>query len=134
MADEKLFTLEIISPERIFYAEKIQFVEFTTSEGEVGVYKGHVPMTNVLMPGVVTIHESGEVKKAAVMSGFVVILRDKIKIMAEVAEWPDEIDLKRAEEAKIRAERMLKEGGPGVDMMRAETALKKSIIRIGLKN
>lgn len=130
MADERLFELEIVSPERLFYKGLASFVELATSEGEIGVYKNHIPMTSVLVPGVVTIHEENEVKKAAVHSGFVVILKDRIKVMAEIAEWPDEIDEDRANEAKIRAERRLKEGGPGVDMARAEAALKRSLARL----
>ncbi len=130
MAD--LFTLEIISPERIFYKGEVKFLEMTTSEGEIGVYKNHIPMTNILAPGIVTIHEEGEVKEAAVHSGFVVILQDSVKIMAEVVEWPDEIDENRAREAKIRAERRLAEGGEGLDVDRAELALKRSIARIRL--
>ena len=132
MADGKYFDLEIISPERIFYKGEASFVELTTSEGEVGIYKNHVPMTNVIVPGIVTIHEADGIKEAAVHSGFMVILQDSIKIMAEVAEWPDEIDENRANEAKIRAERRLKEGGSGTDMLRAEAALKRSLTRLHL--
>lgn len=132
MAD--VFDLEIISPERIFYEGKVTFVEMTTTEGEIGVYKNHIPLTGVLVPSVVTIHEENDVKQAAVHSGFVVILKDKIKVMAEVAEWPDEIDENRANEAKVRAERRLKDGGPGVDLLRAEAALKRSLIRLSLSN
>ncbi len=132
MADDKYFDLEIISPERTFYKGEASFVELTTSEGEVGIYKNHVPMTNVIVPGIVTIHEADGIKEAAVHSGFMVILQDSIKIMAEVAEWPDEIDENRANEAKIRAERRLKEGGSGVDMLRAEAALKRSLTRLHL--
>ncbi len=132
MADEKMFALEIISPERVFYKGEANFLELTTSEGEIGIYKNHIPMTNVLMPGVVKIHEAAGLKTAAVMSGFVVILKDKVKIMAEVAEWPDEIDKNRAEEAKIRAERRLKDGGSGIDRNRAELALKRSIVRLNM--
>lgn len=128
MAD--VFDLEIISPERVFYEGKATFVEMTTTEGEIGIYKNHIPLTGVLVPCIVTIHEENEEKQAAVHSGFVVILKDKVKIMAEVAEWPGEIDENRAEEAKIRAERRLKDGGPGVDMARAEAALKRSIVRL----
>ena len=102
MAD--VFDLEIISPERVFYEGKATFVEMTTTEGEIGIYKNHIPLTGVLVPCIVTIHEENEEKQAAVHSGFVVILKDKVKIMAEVAEWPGEIDENRAEEAKIRAE------------------------------
>ena len=132
MADDRFFDLEIISPERTFYKGEASFVELTTSEGEVGIYKNHVPMTNVIVPGIVTIHEADGIKEAAVHSGFMVILQDSIKIMAEVAEWPDEIDENRANEAKIRAERRLKEGGAGVDMLRAEAALKRSLTRLHL--
>lgn len=132
MADERLFELEIISPERVFYTGSVNFVELTTSEGEIGVYKNHIPMTNVLVPSIVTIHEENEEKKCAVHSGFVVILKDKVKIMAEVAEWPDEIDANRAKEALVRAERRLKDSGDNVNMVRAEAALKRSIARLSL--
>ena len=132
MADEKYFDLEIISAERTFYKGQVHFLELTTSEGEVGIYKNHIPMTNVVVPGIVTIHEADGVKEAALHSGFMVILQDSVKIMAEVAEWPDEIDENRANEAKIRAERRLKEGGSGIDYVRAEAALKRSIARLNL--
>ena len=132
MADEKYFSLEIISPERTFYKGDVSFLELTTSEGEVGIYKNHIPMTNVIVPGIVTIHEADGVKEAAVHSGFMVILQDSVKIMAEVAEWPDEIDENRANEAKIRAERRLKDKGSGIDVARAEAALKRSLTRLNL--
>ena len=132
MADEKYFDLEIISPERTFYKGQVHFLELTTSEGEVGIYKNHIPMTNVVVPGIVTIHEADGVKEAALHSGFMVILQDSVKIMAEVAEWPDEIDENRAHEAKIRAERRLKEANGGIDYVRAEAALKRSIARLNL--
>ena len=132
MADEKYFSLEIISPERTFYKGEVNFLELTTSEGEVGIYKNHIPMTNVIVPGIVTIHEADGVKEAAVHSGFMVILQDSVKIMAEVAEWPDEIDENRANEAKLRAERRLKDKGSGIDVARAEAALKRSLTRLNL--
>lgn len=133
MADESLFTLEIISPDRVFYEGKASFVEMVTSEGEIGVYKNHIPMTNILVPGIVTIHEADEVKEAAVHAGFVEILPDKITIMAEIAEWPDEIDTDRAEEARNRAEERINSGNSEVNMMRAEAALHRSLTRLELK-
>lgn len=134
MADERLFDLEIISPERVFYTGKVNFVELVTSEGEIGVYKNHIPMTSVLVPGVVTIHEENETKKAAVHSGFVVILKDKVKVMAEIAEWPDEIDVNRANEAKQRAEKRIKDADSSINMARAEAALKRSLARLSAKD
>ena len=58
------------------------------------------------------------------------ILKEKITVMAEVAEWPEEIDLNRAEEARIRAQRRIEEGGEGVNIERAEAALRRSLARI----
>ncbi|WP_024293105.1 ATP synthase F1 subunit epsilon [Lacrimispora indolis] len=130
MAD--LFKLHIITPERKFYEGDASMVELTTTEGEIGVYRNHIPMTAIVAPGVLKIHEEGGVKEAALMSGFIEILPEKIVIMAEVAEWPGEIDASRAEEAKVRAERRLKEQSGEIDIIRAETALRKALIRLSL--
>lgn len=132
MEDEKMFDLEIISPDRQFYEGKVSFLEMRTSEGDIGVYKEHIPMTCILIPGLVKMYEEGsdEPKKAIVHAGFVEILPKKVTIMAEVAEWPDEIDINRAEEARVRAERRINEGGEGVNLERAEAALRRSLARI----
>ena len=130
----KLFKLKIISPDRIFYEGDVDMVEFTSSEGEMGVYADHVPLTTVLMPGIMAIHEPDGIKKAAVHSGFAEILQDCVTVLAEVCEWPEEIDINRANEARIRAERRLSgnSGENGINMLRAELALKRSITRIKL--
>jgi len=129
MAD--LFKLQIITPERRFYEGEASMVELTTTEGDIGVYRNHIPMTAIVAPGVLKIHEEGGVKNAALMSGFIEILPEKI-VMAEVVEWPDEIDANRAEEAKIRAERRLKEQSGKIDNARAEAALRRALIRLSL--
>ena len=97
----------------------------------MGVYPNHVPLTAIIAPGVLRIHENGEVKEAALMSGFIQILQDKITILAESVEWPHEIDENRAKEAEIRARRRIEEGS-GIDMNRAELALKRALIRQSL--
>lgn len=131
MADGKLFRLKIISPDRIFYEGDVSMVELATSEGEIGIYAGHVPLTAVVEPCVMNIHEAEGLKKAALHSGFIEILKDQVSILAEVAEWPEEIDVNRANEARLRAERRLSGSeGSGVDVLRAELALKRSIARI----
>lgn len=130
MADEKTFRLKIISPDRVFYEDDVTMVEMVTSEGEIGVYKGHIPMTSIIVPGVIKIHNGEEIKKAAIHSGFVEILSDEITVLAEIAEWPDEIDVNRANEARIRAERRLSGSEGQINMARAELALKRSIARL----
>lgn len=129
MADK--FMLIVNSPDRQFYQKEVSMVELATSEGEIGVYAEHIPLTSVLVPCVLAIHEEGATKKAAVHGGIVEILKDKVTILAEVAEWPDEIDVNRANEARVRAERRLKSGDANINMMRAELALKRSLARLG---
>ena len=133
MAADNLFDLKIITPDRVFYSGKASFLELNTVEGEIGIYKNHIPMTTVLEPGIATItEEGGNKKEAALHTGFMEILGDRITILAEIAEWPDEIDEKRAQKARERAERRLQHADDRINIARAEHALKKSIIRLGL--
>ena len=79
MAEEnKYFQLQIITPDRIFYEGEASMVEFNSVDGELGVYKHHIPLTTVLAPGIVTITEPGGKKEAAVHAGFVQILGEKV--------------------------------------------------------
>ena len=132
MADDKYFTLNIISPERVFYEGKASMVELTTLKGDVGIYKGHIPMTMILVPGIVTITEEDGKKQAAIHSGFMEVLPEKVTIMAEVAEWPEEIDVNRAKEAEIRAQRRLETNDPMMNRQRAEFALRRAMVRLSL--
>lgn len=132
MADNK-FALKVMCPDRTFFEGEADMVEMNTTEGYIGVYPGHIPIATVLAPGILAIHNDGELKRAALHSGFARISPDNIMILAEVAEWPDEIDLNRAEEARVRAERRLSGTESGIDIKRAEAALKRSLTRISIK-
>lgn len=129
--DNKNFELTIITPDRTFYEGEASMVEFNTTEGQIGVYKNHIPMTVIVKPGVLTI-TGDEVLKAALHSGFVQILQDKIVILAEVIEWPNEIDKARAEEAKDRAEKLISEHASTTDITRAEASLARAMARINV--
>ncbi|MDO4323985.1 MAG: ATP synthase F1 subunit epsilon [Lachnospiraceae bacterium] len=129
MADERNFELEIITPDRVFWKGQAYMLELNTSEGEVGIYKRHIPMTMIVEPGVLTIHMEDEKKEAAVHAGFIEILPEKITVMAEIAEWPEEIDANRAKEAEARALRRIQAHDPKIDLSRAELALRKALVR-----
>ena len=130
MAETNDFTLKIITPERIFYEGPVKMVEFNTVEGEIGVLPGHIPMTVIVKPGVLTITEEAGEKQAALHAGFAEIQQHQITILAEIIEWPEEIDISRAEEAKGRAEERLREKKPELDTARAEIALRRALTRI----
>lgn len=124
------FKLKIITPDRVFYEDEVSMVEFNTVEGEVGIYREHIPMTMIVAPGILTITKGDEVKEAALHAGFTEVLSDQVTVLAEIIEWPDEIDLSRAEDAKSRAEERIRENAPGTDLRRAEMSLKRAVARI----
>ena len=130
MADKSDFLLRIITPDRIFYENRADMVEFNTTEGEIGVLPGHIPMTVIVKPGVLYIHDPGEEKNAALHAGFAEILPESVTILAEVIEWPSEINEDRAKSAMERAERRLQNKAPNTDIAKAETALQRALARI----
>ena len=130
MADKNGFLLRIITPDRVFYENQVDMVEFNTTEGEVGILPGHIPMTVIVKPCVLCIGEPEGEKLAALHAGFAEILPEGVTILAEVIEWPGEIDESRAVAAKERAEGRLQDKTPDTDIARAETALQRAIVRI----
>ena len=108
-------------------------VELTTTEGEIGVYAQHIPMTSIVAPGVLSIHEGSEVKKAALHSGFVEVLPDAVTILAEVVEWPEEINELRAREAKDRAEEQLRRNRSAAEYRLNRMALQRAFARLRVK-
>lgn len=129
MADT--FHLKITSPDRVFFEGEVTMVEINTTEGQIGVLPNHIPLTSVLAPGACYLYiPDGDPKVCAIHGGFFEILQDSMTILAEVCEWPDEIDVARAEEARVRAERRLSENSDDTDIARAILALKRSAARI----
>lgn len=124
--------LKIITPDRVFYEGMVSAVEFNTTEGEIGVLPGHVPMTVIVKPGILVIDEGEQEKEAALHAGFAEILQDQVTILAEIIEWPEEIDADRAEAARQRAEERLTDKTPQTDIARAETALLRAMARINV--
>ena len=130
------FKLSIVTPDREFFNEEAEMVEFNTTEGEIGVYAGHAPLTVIVKPGILTVTQGETVRNAALHAGFVQILPDEVTILAEIIEWPEEIDQERAEAARQRAEERLAGRDANIDLDRAQVALMRAVTRIntvGLK-
>lgn len=125
-----MFDLEIVTPDRLFFSEKVEMVIVRGLEGDLAVLKGRTPITTPLKIGQVRITQNGKERIAAVVNGYISVLGDKTTIVTEAAEWPEEIDVKRAEEAKRRAEELIQQGNDDIDIMRAELALKRALNRL----
>ncbi len=124
------FHLEIVTPDRKFYEDEVNMAIVRTSEGDVGILKDHVPTVSPLSIGVIKIKKDNKVLTATCSGGFVSIDEEKTTIITDAAEWPDEIDVERAEAAMKRAEERLNEKSPEADVLRAQIALNKAINRL----
>jgi len=124
------FQLEIVTPEKLVVKTTAEEIQIPGLNGYLGILPGHAPLITELSVGVITYREQGETKILSVAWGFGEILPDKVTILAETAEHPDEIDVSRAQKAKDRAEQRLKSNDPNVDYDRAEGALQRAETRL----
>ncbi|HQD50316.1 MAG TPA: F0F1 ATP synthase subunit epsilon [Defluviitaleaceae bacterium] len=129
---EKKTLLKIITPDRNFFDEEVDMVIFRTIQGDMGVLPGHAPLTTILSIGIIRIKQGEEEKRATLIGGFAEIQPDRITILADAAEWPEEIDKERAEAAKRRAEERLAKKTEDINVARAEAALKRALVRLEL--
>lgn len=126
------FMLEIVTPDRKFFEDEVEMVIVRGTEGDIGILKNHIPLVTPLDIGMVRIKQGNDFKDATIASGYVEIRKEKTTIVTDSAEWPEEIDLERAEEAKKRAEQRMKSSKDEIDTIRAEIALRKAINRINI--
>ena len=125
--------LEIVTPERKVYSEDVEFVVVPGSEGEIGFLPGHSPLASSLKIGVLRItRDGGKPLRIAITGGFVEVMDSRVTVLTNAAEREDEIDRKRAEAAKERAEQRLAARAADLDLMRAELALKRALNRLSL--
>lgn len=126
-----LFEYKIVTPNGKEHLGKAELLTVKTSNGVLGVMKDHTPLEAVIEISELIIHEQSAINYIAVGGGILHIAKEGIVILADSFEFKDEIDLKRAEEAKSRAEERLS-GGQNIDVKRAELALKKALNRISV--
>jgi len=128
------FRLQIVTPSRTFYDDEVEMTIVKTTEGDLGIMKNHMLMVAPLTIGKVRIKKDGQFKEAAISEGFVQVESEYTRIITDSAEWPEEIDVKRAEEAKERAERRLSADKSDIDRVRSEISLRKALNRLDIVN
>lgn len=127
--------LEIVTPDRNFYENDVKMFVIETSEGEIGVLNDHEPLVTPVSIGEVWIEEkAGDEKVAACSKGFLTIADNVARVVVDSAEWEDEIDIERAEEARKRAEKRLEKRHDEIDVVRAKASLERAINRLRVKN
>jgi len=124
-------TLEIATPMRLVVSEQVDEVVAPGIEGYFGVLPGHAPFLTTLGIGVVTYRNGREEHQLAIAGGFAEVRNDKVIILADTAERPEEIDRARAERSKERAERRISgRTQEDVDFARCQIALARALTRL----
>jgi len=122
--------LDIVTAERVVFSEDVDVVVAPGVEGQLGILPHHAPLMTMLMPGELRVRKGGEEFFLAISGGFLEVRPDRIIVLADAAERAEEIDIARAEEAKRRAEELLKTRPPELDEARTEAALRRSLARL----
>ena len=129
MADR--LRLEVVTPTRLVVAETVDEVVVPGSDGYFGVLPGHAAFLTTLGTGEVTYRIDRDEYYLAVSGGFAEVRSDKVIVLADASERPEEIDHARAARAKERAERRLLGGSSedAIDYARATAALDRALAR-----
>jgi len=125
--------LQILTPEKIACQDKVDQVSVPTKDGEITILPNHIPLVSLVAPGELVIKNDSKKIPMAVWGGFVKVRPpDKVIIMTDVAERVEEIDEKKAEEARQKAESALKKKDrlSDVDFANASAILEKSLTRL----
>ena len=122
--------LEIVTPERSLVSEQVDEVQLPGSEGYFGVLPGHTPLLATLQVGELWYRIGQEKHYLAVAFGFAEVLPERVTVLAQIAEKPEDIDVPRAEAAKKRAEERIARPQVDIDFERARVAMMKSLIRL----
>ena len=128
MADT--FQLEIVIPEKMVVRDVAEEMQIPGKDGYLGILPGHAPLITELAVGEITYRKENSTHHLAVAWGFAEVLPDKVTILAETAERAEEIDAKRAQEAKQRAESALASSNTEEDFNRTAGDLKRADTRL----
>ncbi len=122
--------LDIVTAEGVVYSNEVDVVVAPGNEGQLGIMPHNTPLMTTLQPGELRVRKSGEEFSLAISGGFLEVRPDRVIVLADAAERAEEIDVRRAEEAKRRAEERLRQPTPEMDMAEAEAALHRALTRL----
>ena len=128
MAD---FQLDIVTPEKRVYLGAVERFQASGTEGSFGVLARHAPLLTSLQVGQISfLDEAGKVRRMATSGGFAEVGRNQATVLAETAEFVEEIDVARARAARGRAQERLEKKEESVDLARAQAALSRALNRL----
>lgn len=127
---ESTFSFEILTPEHSFFSGNIEALTFTTNDGEWTILKDHAPMIVVLRPGVVKIKQNGAWREAVNSEGYMEVGPHGVVLFAQACEWPEDVDRKRAERARLQAEEALRQSHSQAQFRANQAMLARAMARL----
>ncbi len=130
MADS--ISLKVVTPVRLVLEEQVDELTAPGPLGQLGILPDHAALMTTLETGQLSYRKSGASAVVTVTGGYAEVLDNVVTVLANAAEFPQEIDTARAEEARARAERTL-EASDGVDedaLAAARAALQRAVVRL----
>jgi F-type H+-transporting ATPase subunit epsilon len=124
--------LEIITAEREVYAGDVDALVAPGIEGQLGILPHHAPLMTVLQPGEIKIRKGGEETYLAVSGGFIEVIANKVTILADACEHPDEIDEERALAAMERAKERLAHRQEDIQLEQAAITVRRAQVRLNV--
>jgi F-type H+-transporting ATPase subunit epsilon len=122
--------LEIITAERVLFDSEVDAVVAPGAEGELGILPNHAALMTMLLPGELRYRISNEESYLAIMGGFMEVVSNRVTVLADAAEWAEEIDEARAQEGVRRAQERVAQQGEEIDLERALHSLRRAQVRI----
>ena len=126
------FELTVMTPEREYYSGQAEALTITGLDGSLTVLAHHAPMISCLEIGMISIKEDGIWKEAFNSEGFMEVQSNTVMVFVQSCEWPEEIDIRRAQEAKQRAEEKLRQKQSIREFSATKIALAKAMARISM--
>jgi F-type H+-transporting ATPase subunit epsilon len=124
------FELELATPERLVLREQVSEAQIPAQNGFIGVLPGHAPLLTELATGYLSYKVHGKTHFMALNSGFMEVMPEKVRILADTAEKAVEIDVKRAEEALRRSQQRISNPALGIDVARALYSMQRAQARL----
>lgn len=124
------FHLSVITPERTFFEGDVESLVVVTTDGEYAIMAHHAPVAVTVRECEIRIRQDGEVKRAAASAGFATVTPEETILMLQTCEWPEDIDLKRAEEDAYEAQERMRQRQSQIEYTLARSMLARARVRL----
>ncbi len=122
--------LQVITPEREVLTVRVEAIELPASDGYLGILPGHAPLLTELGVGQLSYHHGQVVRYLSVIHGYAEVLPERVIVLAEFCETAEEIDVARAERARLRAESILSQAAESGEWAAAMIARDSAMARL----